>query len=100
MGKIIFSISYEINPDKRDDYLALMKKIKKEVKSKTKQDYSVYEDLERPNLMTEVFFLKEEKDVDLVKKLMVEKGDPLFDEIDSFILNQEEVAIRIFRENI
>ena len=35
MAKIIFSVSYEIVPEKRNDYLELMKKVKK--KSENRQ---------------------------------------------------------------
>ena len=64
MGKIIFSVSYEIDAEKRDEYLALMKKVKKQINKITGQDYRVYEDAERPNFMTEVYYLENEKEVE------------------------------------
>ena len=98
MAKIIFSVSYEIIPEKRSEYLALMKKVKKHIIKTSSQDYTVYEDAERPNLMTEVYFLKYEKDVEEVKRLQKNKTESLMGQIGQFILNQDQVAFRTFSE--
>lgn len=100
MGKVIFSVSYEIIPEKRDNYLVLMKKIKEQIKSSENQDYTLYEDAERPNLMTEVYFLQNKGDSADKKKIQDEQTESLLGQIEQFVVNQEQVAIRTFKEII
>ena len=100
MSKIIFSVSYEIIPEKRKEYLALMKQLQRRINSKTNQNYNVYEDADRPNLMTEVYYLDSEKDVEEVKRLQKNKTDSLFEKTDQYILNLERVSCRTFNEII
>jgi len=100
MTKIIFSVSYEIVSERRNDYLKLMKKVKKQIRKSTNQSYSVFEDGSHPNLMTEVYFLEKSSDVEEIKKLQKKKTDSLLSQIDQFVLNQALVSIRTFNEVI
>lgn len=97
MGKIIVSVSYEINPDQREEYIALMQQVKKQIKSAAKQDYDVYEDADRPNLMTEIYYVENEKEIQEIKKRQQDKTESLLSQIDNFIVDQEQVAIRTFK---
>lgn len=97
MGKIIVSVSYEINPDQREEYIALMQQVKKQIKSAAKQDYDVYEDADRPNLMTEIYYVENEKEIQEIKKRQQDKTESLLSQIDDFIIDQEQVAIRTFK---
>ena len=98
MGKIIFSVSYEIDPEKRDEYLELMKKVREQIREVTGQDYTVYEDSRRPNLMSEVYYLDNDADFRKVQEMQEEKPFDLIDQIDNYLLNQDQVVIRTFRE--
>jgi len=98
MGKVIFSISYEVIPEKRSEYLELMSKIRDQIKEMTGQEYTVYEDAERPNLMNEVFYLESSTDFEKVKDFQKEWEIELLDRIDLFLVDQEQVAIRTFKE--
>lgn len=97
MGKIIVSVSYEINPDQREEYIALMQQVKKQIKSAAKQEYDVYEDADRPNLMTEIYYVENEKEIQEIKKRQQDKTESLLSQIDNFIVDQEQVAIRTFK---
>ena len=56
MSRVIFTIYYEIKPDKRGEYLPLSQKMKEYiVKKGGVSDYSVYEDKRKRNSFTEVF---------------------------------------------
>ena len=55
MGKVIFTISYSINPDKREEYLALTKEMKAHIAQRSKASYSIYEQKGKKNTFTEVF---------------------------------------------
>jgi len=98
MGRIIFSISYHINPEKRDEYLELMKQVRNEIKEFSGQEYTVYEDARTPHLMSEVFYLENEKELEKVKEFQKEKSIESLDKIEQFILNRDKVAIRTFKE--
>lgn len=55
MGKVIFSIQYEINSDKRDEYLKLIKELKNLLKADGLLDYSIYEQKSKPNRFEEIY---------------------------------------------
>ncbi len=43
MSKVLFSIQYEIVPEKRDEYLKVVKELKNLLKSEGLESYNVYE---------------------------------------------------------
>lgn len=43
MSKVLFSIQYEIVPEKRDDYLKVVKELKNLLKAEGLETYEVYE---------------------------------------------------------
>jgi L-rhamnose mutarotase len=55
MGKVIFTISYEIQPEKRDEYLVLTKEMKLLLAEKKGKDYSIFEQKGKKNSFSEVF---------------------------------------------
>ncbi len=100
MGKILFSVSYEIRPEHRDEYFKTMKKIKEFVKESTGLEYTVYEDKDRPNLVSEVFQLDDESKFDKVKEIQEGKADSLFSHLEEFMVDPSVVAIRKFVESV
>jgi quinol monooxygenase YgiN len=56
MSRVIFTISYEIQADRRGEYLPLSQKIKDYIVQKGGvSDYSVFEDKRKRNSFTEIF---------------------------------------------
>lgn len=55
MGKVIFTISYEINPAKRNEYLSVAKELKSLVVAEGLESYSVYEYKGKQNHFEEVY---------------------------------------------
>jgi quinol monooxygenase YgiN len=55
MAKVIFTISYDVNPEKRDEYLALMQEVKQHFAASNGKEYSVYEQKGKKNSFSEVF---------------------------------------------
>ncbi len=43
MSKVIFTVQYEIKPEKRNEYLTCMKELKLLVKAEGLQEYNLYE---------------------------------------------------------
>ena len=55
MAKVIFTISYEVDPEKRDDYLTLMQGMKGHFSKTNGKQYSIYERKGKKNSFSEVF---------------------------------------------
>src|SRR5512143_2691907 len=55
MSKVLFTISYDIKPEQRDAYLALLSRMKEHLTQTTGRNYAVYEQKGRKNSFTEVF---------------------------------------------
>lgn len=55
MSKTLFSINYEINPSKRNEYLGIIRELKLIVKSEGLESYNVYEVKGKTNHFMEVF---------------------------------------------
>jgi quinol monooxygenase YgiN len=55
MSKVIFSVQYEINSKKRDDYLAVVRELKNLLKAEGLENYSVFEINNKPNHFHEMF---------------------------------------------
>ena len=55
MSKIIFTVQYEINPEKRDDYLSSIVELKSLLKIDGIESYSVYEVKGKSNNFEEIF---------------------------------------------
>ncbi|MBI5021023.1 MAG: hypothetical protein HZB59_06270 [Ignavibacteriales bacterium] len=58
MGKVIFTISYDIIPEKRDEYIALTQSMKSHFQNANGREYSVYEVKGKKNSFTELFIFK------------------------------------------
>lgn len=55
MAKVIFSIEYEVLPNKRDEYLSIMKEMKSLVSANGLISYSVYEKKNKSNNFEEIY---------------------------------------------
>ncbi|MFC1564168.1 hypothetical protein ACFL6G_04485 [candidate division KSB1 bacterium] len=100
MSKALFSVSYEINPEKRDEYLKLMKEIKTFVKKAAGVEFTVFEDSERPFLMSEVYYVEDKAKIKKIKELQDNKAESLFSQIDQFLVDQSQVVMRSFVEAV
>ena len=55
MSKVVFSISYEIFPEKRSEYLDVIRELKSIIKFDGLESYSVYEKKSKANSFTEIY---------------------------------------------
>ncbi len=55
MSKVIFSVQYEIIPNKRDDYLSVIRELKNLLKAEGLENYSVYEVKGKVNQFQEIY---------------------------------------------
>jgi antibiotic biosynthesis monooxygenase (ABM) superfamily enzyme len=64
MAKIVFFVSYEIDPNKREDYLDSIKEYKSLIKSEGLANYSLLEEKGKSNKFREVFEFDSEEAFD------------------------------------
>ncbi|MCF8241059.1 MAG: hypothetical protein K9J16_06710 [Melioribacteraceae bacterium] len=55
MARVIFSIKYDIIPEKRDEYLDVIRELKNLVKAEGLDSYSVFESKNKSNHFEEVY---------------------------------------------
>ena len=55
MGKVIFTIKYNILPEKRKDYLEVVRELKNVVKAEGLETYSVFEQKNKQNSFEEIY---------------------------------------------
>lgn len=80
MGKVIFTISYEVLPDKREDYIALTQAMKNHFRSENGREYAVFEVKGKKNSFTEMFIFKSIEEYN-----QMEDNDDLVGQLESLI---------------
>jgi antibiotic biosynthesis monooxygenase (ABM) superfamily enzyme len=61
MAKVLFTISYEIQPDKKEDYLKTVKEFKNLIKAEGLESYTVFEAKGKTNRFEEQFIFSSEE---------------------------------------
>ena len=61
MAKVIFNIQYELKPDKKDEYLSVVKELKILLKADGLEDYSVFEVKGKGNHFQEAYTFASEE---------------------------------------
>jgi L-rhamnose mutarotase len=61
MGKVIFSIQYEIQDAKREEYLNVTKELKNLLKADGLESYEIYEVKGKKNLFNEIYIFGSEQ---------------------------------------
>ena len=61
MAKVLFTISYEIQPDKKEDYLKTVKEFKNLIKAEGLESYTVFEVKGKTNRFEEQFIFSSEE---------------------------------------
>ena len=64
MSKVIFTIQYELKPDKKEEYLSVVKELKNLLKTELLESYSVYEVKGKANHFQEVYTFSSEETYD------------------------------------
>jgi quinol monooxygenase YgiN len=64
MSKVIFNVSYEIDPSKRKEFIESMKEYKSLIAGDGIQSYGLYEEKGKPNHFQELFVFASEESYD------------------------------------
>ncbi len=91
MSKVILTVSYEIYPEKREGFLALMKEIKDKVMAMNICTYSIYEQIGRKNKFSEVYIFNSKEDYDKFDE-QEETLDSLVDQVNTEFVKEGKVS--------
>lgn len=87
MAKVLFTISYELNPEKREDYLKAIKELKLLVKTEGVESYNVYEVKGKPNHFQEIYVFTSEEFYDNYDDNTDERVNILISKISDMTVN-------------
>jgi len=88
MGKVIFSIRYEILDDKREDYLAVIRELKTLVNSDGLENYSVYEQKGKKNHFEEIYIFESKQAYEDFDDDPSERVDLLMNKLSDMVKQQ------------
>jgi len=64
MAKVLFTISYDVHPERREEYLSLIQEMKRHFSSVNGRSYSVFEQKGKKNSFSEVFIFNSVEEYD------------------------------------
>ncbi|MGD0339367.1 MAG: hypothetical protein ABSB78_11330 [Bacteroidota bacterium] len=85
MSRIILTITYEIDPQSREHYLDLAKRIKDHYLVDLKTNYSVFEQKGKANHFMEMFVCASQEEFDKLEENQTEKTEELLAELQEYI---------------
>ncbi|HET54578.1 MAG TPA: hypothetical protein ENN33_05105 [Ignavibacteria bacterium] len=88
MGKVIFSIKYSILPEKREEYLDVIRELKNLVKAEGLESYSVFETKGKPNDFEEIYMFESNQAYEDFDDQSDERVDILMTKLSDMIKQQ------------
>ncbi|AFN75516.1 hypothetical protein MROS_2286 [Melioribacter roseus P3M-2] len=88
MSRVIFSIRYSIIPEKRSEYLNVVKELKNLVQAEGLESYSVYEQKNKSNYFEEVYIFSSEEAFEDFDDNQDERIDLLMTKLSDLIKEQ------------
>ncbi|HEY5615723.1 MAG TPA: hypothetical protein VIL52_06840 [Bacteroidota bacterium] len=85
MPKVILQISYDIRPEKFDQYAKLVQEMKAHFVDAKKKDYTVFEQRGKKNAFVEQFVCKSMEEFDALEDDLDEKGEELVNRLESML---------------
>ncbi|HEX9828777.1 MAG TPA: hypothetical protein VGB10_01080 [Bacteroidota bacterium] len=85
MPKVILQISYDIRPEKFDQYVKLVQEMKAHFVEAKKKDYTVFEQRGKKNAYVEQFVCKSMEEFDALEDDLDEKGEELVNRLESML---------------
>ena len=100
MPRVIFSISYPVKADSRDEYLGTIKALKEHLTKTRKKDYSVYEQRNKANHFSEVYICKDKEEYDMLEDEEDDLSNELIDRIVNDYIQDGKVEYRTLIESV
>ncbi len=99
MSKVIFSIRYHIHPERREEYLSVVRELKNIIKAEGLESYSVYEQKNKPNCFEEIYVFKTQESYDNFEEDTDERIDILMTKLSDMIKEQSTQYSTLFEVN-
>lgn len=88
MSKVLFSIQYEILPEKREEYLKVIRELKNLLKAEGLESYNVYEAKGKTNSFQELYTFLSMENYEAFDDLNDERINILIDKISSMSVDK------------
>lgn len=85
MPRVMFTISYGIKPELREEYLGLTREMKEHFTKEGRKNYSVFEAKAKKNQFTEVFITNSLEEFDALEDNQDEKTEALVRRLEEFV---------------
>jgi L-rhamnose mutarotase len=85
MSRVMFTISYGIKPDRRENYLQLIRELKEHFATLGRKNYSVFEAKGKKNHFTEVFLTDSIEEFDALEDNHDEKTQQLIQQLEESV---------------
>ena len=89
MAKVILQISYDIDPDRREDYERVAKEMKQHFTQVRKKNYSIYEQKGKKNAFVEQFVCNSQEEYEALEDDLDEKSEELVNKLESLLKNSK-----------
>lgn len=100
MSRVIFSISYPVKADCREEYLETIKALKEHLTTTRNKDYSVFELKSKSNFFSEVYICKNEEEYDMLEDEEDDLSNELIDRIVNDYIQDGKVEYRTLTESV
>lgn len=88
MAKVLFTISYEVNPAKREEYLALTQQMKDLFSRSNGKSYSIFEQKGKKNNFSEVFIFDSMEEYDRLEDQDEQMG-ALVEQLEALLVDKK-----------
>ncbi len=85
MPKVMFTISYDIISEKREEYLALAREMLDHLAGRKRKEYTIYEQKGKANSFVEVFLCESMEEFDALEDDQDEKTELLIQRLEEFL---------------
>jgi quinol monooxygenase YgiN len=99
MSKVIFSIRYNIFPERRAEYLDIVRELKNIVKAEGLETYSVFELKNKANSFEEIYIFKDKESYESFEDNTDERVDLLMTKLSDMIKEQSTQYTTLFEVN-
>lgn len=99
MSKVIFSIRYNIFPERREEYLDVVRELKNIVKAEGLETYSVFEQKNKANNFEEIYIFKNQESYENFEDNTDERIDILMTKLSDMIKEQTTQYTTLFEVN-
>ena len=99
MSKVIFSIRYNIFPERREEYLDVVRELKNIVKAEGLENYSVFEQKNKSNSFEEIYIFKDKNSYESFEDNTDERVDILMTKLSDMIKEQSTQYTTLFEVN-